>query len=190
MTGSGPARVDFVMISRSSFMQFTHRIYKKLLVALALTSVTLFAGSAYGQTPTPRSNSPQKEVAAAEPKPGKPDNKVAAQEPRSNDLNSDIEAVKAENVAVRELLRKMEEQQKALLEQVDRLQRRLDSPATANAQPAGQQQGSQVANAAVPLTNAANDPVQPANAGNVSAPQASGGKQEKEDRYQDGIIIY
>src|SRR6266850_5436948 len=187
MTGSGPARVDFVMISRSSFMQFTHRIYKKLLVALALTSVTLFAGSAYGQTPTPRSNSPQKEVAAAEPKPGKPDNKVAAQEPRSNDLNSDIEAVKAENVAVRELLRKMEEQQKALLEQVDRLQRRLDGPATANAQSPGQTGGSpQVADATVPLTNAANDPARPANAGNVPAPQASGGK---EDRYQDGIII-
>jgi len=36
-------------------------------------------------------------------------------------LNSELDTLKAENAVVRELLRKMEEQQKALLEQVDRL---------------------------------------------------------------------
>ena len=61
-----------------------------------------------------------------EPKPGSAENRVAAEDPKPKDLQSEIEAVKAENAAVRELLRKMEEQQKILLEQVDRLQRRLD----------------------------------------------------------------
>ena len=45
--------------------------------------------------------------------------------------------MKAENAAVRELLRKMEEQQKALLEQVDRLQRRLDGGTAADVSNAG-----------------------------------------------------
>ena len=40
--------------------------------------------------------------------------------------------MKAENAAVREHLRKMEEQQKALLELVERLQRRLDGVTTAD----------------------------------------------------------
>src|SRR5689334_11454628 len=44
----------------------------------------------------------------------------------------DLDVVKAENVALRELLRKVEEQQKFLLEQVDRLQRRLDAGGVAD----------------------------------------------------------
>src|SRR4051794_33518954 len=117
----------------------THLRYMKPLLALALTSMTLFASSALGQSPATRTDSRQTEVAAEESKRGKPENKVAAEESKSdkpenkvaeafrpNDLQSDVAAVKAENAAVRELLRKMEEQQKALLEQVDRLQRRLD----------------------------------------------------------------
>jgi hypothetical protein len=42
------------------------------------------------------------------------------------DVESDVAALKADNAAVREQLRKMEEQQKALLELVERLQRRLE----------------------------------------------------------------
>ena len=49
-----------------------------------------------------------------------------ADEPKPKDLQSEIEAVKAENAVVRELLRKMEEQQKTLLEQLERLQRTVD----------------------------------------------------------------
>jgi septal ring factor EnvC (AmiA/AmiB activator) len=81
-----------------------HRPYIKLSIALALTSVTLFTISASGQSQAARPNSTDK---------------------GTNDLNSEITAVKAENAAVRELLRKLEEQQKTLLEQVDRLQQRL-----------------------------------------------------------------
>jgi len=52
-----------------------------------------------------------------------------AQGPQVNDLQGEVLTLKAENAVVRELLRKMEEQQRALLEQVDRLQRRLDEGA-------------------------------------------------------------
>src|SRR5262249_57728217 len=56
------------------------------------------------------------------------------------DLKSDVDALKAENAVVRDLLRKMEEQQRALLEQVDRLQRRLDEVKPAAGQLGGASQ--------------------------------------------------
>jgi len=83
------------------------------------------------------------------------------------DVSSQIEALKAENAAVREVLQRLEEQQKTLLDQVERLQRRLDGAASAPAM------------APPPATIAVQPP-----------PQTSPAKQEKEDRYQDGIVIY
>lgn len=154
-----------------------HRVCNKILVALMLTSATVWTGSALGQSTAPRADSEQK--------------KVAAEEPRLNDLQKEITNLKAENVAVRELLLKMEEQQKALLEHVERLQRRLDGTATANVQPTDQpQRRPEAADASVPTTNATNDPVPATNAGNASAPPASTGKTEEEDRYQDGMVIW
>ena len=94
----------------------TSRIHQ-LSIVLALTSVVLFTTSVFGQSPA--INSTDKRIPVA-------DKKVAADEPKPKDLQSEVDAMKAENAAVRELLRKMEEQQKTLLEQVDRLQRRLD----------------------------------------------------------------
>jgi hypothetical protein len=105
---------------------------------LALT-VALFTTSALAQSPSNKASSTDKAIAAAqEPRAGNPENKAAAAEPSSgsaenkaaadkpsadkpkgDDLKDEIDAVKAENAAVRELLRKMEEQQKTLLEQVD-----------------------------------------------------------------------
>ena len=156
------------------------RAYVRLSVALALASVTFFTTSAYGQSPARRG--PDNEVVAAQgPRLNNPEKKVVVDDPRPVDLEKEVAAVKAENAAVREQLRKMEEQQKALLELVKRLQQRLD--------------GTKAADVSVPVTNTASvsvdqtTPVQP-DAGNVSARQASGGKQEKEDRYQDGITIY
>src|SRR6185436_2548195 len=85
------------------------------------------------------------------------------------------------------LLQKMAEQQKALLEQVDHLQQRLDGAATANSQPNGSAAASmQLADAKVPLTNPTSAPEQTAKAVNTSAQL----KPEKEDRYQDGVVIY
>jgi hypothetical protein len=81
-------------------------------VALALTSVLFFATSASAQSSSVR---PDSTVAVSAPKPGSAENRVAAEDPRPKDLQSEVEFVKAENAVVRELLRKMEEQQKLLL---------------------------------------------------------------------------
>jgi hypothetical protein len=181
------------------------RAFIKLSVALALTSA-LFMTSASGQSPAARPNSTDKEIVAAqeprsgnseakvatsattsEPKPGSGESKVAADEPKPKDLKDEIESVKAENAVVRELLRKMEEQQKTLLEQVDRLQKRLDGGT--NASVAGQPvvapttADASAANTALNTppaeTNPASTPIQP-----VAAQPAT------PERYQQGIIIW
>ena len=77
------------------------------------------------------------------------------------DVKSELDTLKAENAAVRELLRTMEERQRALQEQIDRLQRRLEPP-----------------------TAEMSTPTLAANSG------AAVEKQEKEDRYQDGIVVW
>src|SRR6187200_3471621 len=86
-----------------------------------LLALLLLATSAFAQSSTTSPDSAQKKAAAADAKP--------------NDLQNEITTLKAENAAVRELLRKMEDQQKTLLEQVDRLQRRLDGATPTNGQP-------------------------------------------------------
>ena len=161
----------------------------KLLAALMLT-VILFTGSAAGQSSASQPDNKSKDVAAAEPK---PENKVSPADSRPKDLQSEVETLKAENAAVRELLRKMEEQQKTLLEQVDRLQRRLDGVPTAaevraNAESQGPPQTTDVAvqaanetDALAPATNAGNSPPAPAPAP-IEKPK--GGV------YNDGIIIW
>ena len=141
------------------------RPFIKASVAFALTSVTVFTTSASGQSPAARPNST---VAVSEAKSGSAGNRVAAEDRKPKDLESEIEAVKAENAEVRELLRKMEEQQKILLEQVLQLQRRLDGAATA-ALPTPP-----------PVTNSTSTAVQSAS---VAAPQ-------DDERYRDGMVIW
>jgi hypothetical protein len=143
-------------------------IFINLFVPLMWTTGTLLTGSAFAQSTS--------------------ENPVAAEESPPSDLNSEVDASKAENAAVRELLRKSEEQQKALQEQVDRLQRRLDDVTTAAVQPG---EPLQVVEVGKPLPSDANAaPVPAESVGNASAEQDSVENQEKEDRYKDGIIIY
>jgi hypothetical protein len=171
---------------------FRHCTYINRLVILTLTSVTLCAGSAFGQSPATRPDSQQKEVTdAQETRLSNPEipasetdssgtkNKAAAGKPGANDLQGEVETLKAENTAVREQLRKMEEQQKMLLEQVDRLTRRLDGGASVDAP-----------TLAPPLVAAAPMPV--TNEATASAPPAPapGKKQSDDDRYRDGIVIW
>ena len=164
-------------------------------IKVTLTSVTLLTSSVLGQTPATRPNIQQKEVVVSEPKPGKPENNVTAPESPPNDLQSELSNLKAENAAVRELLRKMEEQQKALLEHVNRLQQRFDGANTANAQPSEQQPPPATAST-VPLTNEATAPVTtsssaaPTDAGNAAAQPVSAKDPDDDDRYRDGIIIW
>jgi hypothetical protein len=98
--------------------------------------------------------------------------------------------VKAENAEVRELLRKMEEQQKILLEQVDRLQRRLDGGTPANAANASQPLGPTDASAAPDA--ASNSTPAGTNPASTSGPPAAAAAQPPNggERYQDGIIIW
>jgi len=172
---------------------FRHCADIKSLVVLTLTSVTLCAASAFGQSPATRPDGQQKQVTAAqetrlskpeipasEPEPGGAENKVAAGKHGASDLQGEVETLKAENTAVREQLRKMEEQQQTLLEQVDRLTRRLEGGATtADVQPTVQPQA---AEAPMPVTHTANASAPPAS--------ANGKRQSDDDRYRDGIVIW
>lgn len=156
-----------------------HCAYIRLLFALMLSAVMLpgFTGSALAQSPASKPDNQQKEVAAAEPKSKNPEDKVSGAESRPKDLQSEVENLKTENAAVRELLRRMEEQQRMLLEQVDRLQRRLDGAATADA--------------AVPVTNTANTPAPATDPDTPPAPPPAPIKQQDgDDRYRDGIVIW
>src|SRR5687768_3983210 len=180
--------------------------YSKFAVALALTSFGLFTTSAFGQSPATGANSTDKPIVAAqgsqlgnadnsvgasEPKPGSANNKVAADEPKSKDLKDEIEAVKAENAVVRELLRKMAEQQKTLLEQVDRLQRRLDGGTATDASTAGLPILSPTADATSPVKNGATVPVPTTNPASTSAePASAAAPQNNDERYKDGIVIW
>jgi hypothetical protein len=177
-----------------------HPAHIEVVVALTWTSLTLIEGSAFAQSRETRPDSERQEVApaqeprssnpevtASEGEPGRPENKVAAEGPRPSDLTSEVDALKAENAAVRELLRKMEEQQKALLAQVEGMQRQLDSVTSALVEPGGP---SQVADAGETVASDTDAPVPAPDAGNASGQQASVEKQEETDRYQDGIIIW
>jgi len=160
-----------------------YREYIKLSIVLALTSFMLSSVSAFGQSPA--INSTEKRIAVAE-------KKVTADEPKPKDLQSEVEAMKAENAAVRELLRKMEEQQKTLLEQVDRLERRLAGTATdsqSDSQPIGP---AATADAATPISNAASNtpPAETDSASTSTQPAPVAAQQANDERYRDGIIIW
>ena len=166
------------------------RAFIKASVALALTSVTFFTTSASGQSPAARPNST---VAVSEPKPGSAENRVAAEDPKPKDLESEIEAMKAENAAVRELLRKMEEQQKILLEQVDRLQRRLDGGTATDVSTASQPIVPPTpADASVPAANAALNTPQPVtdSASTVRTVGIRCRTTADDERYRDGMVIW
>ncbi len=97
---------------------------------------------------------------------------------QASELESDVAALKAENAAVREQLRRMEEQQKALLELVDRLQRRLD----------GTEVAPEAAAATVPGTTQAGEAPAPSTAAaEISVPTPLSARIL--DRYEDGIVI-
>jgi hypothetical protein len=167
-------------------------------VALALASVTVFTTSASGQSPA---TTPNGTAAVSEPKPGSAEKRIAAEDPKPKDLKDEIEAVKAENAAVRELLRKMEEQQKLLLEQVDRLQRRLDGGASTEVSMVGQPIAPPSpadfavptpADSAVTTPNTAlNIPQSATDSASTSVQAASvAPTQTNDDRYRDGMVVW
>jgi hypothetical protein len=149
--------------------------------------VGLLFTSASGQSPTTRPVNSDKQIVAVQGlRSVKDDNKVAAETSKPGDLESEVAAVKAENAAFREALRKMEEQQKALFEMLDRLQRKMDDrniPVPA----------SEPANAPATSTEAVNNqtplPEQAIEA-EVLSPPAVPQDTPDEERYRDGILIW
>ena len=108
--------------------------YIRFSAILILSLVSILATSAAGQVPSdinkvPFANADDRDKAVAKaqtPKVVVADAKpVVESTPDPNDLQSEVDSMKAENAAVREMLRKMEEQQKVLLEQVERLSETL-----------------------------------------------------------------
>lgn len=172
------------------YRAYFYRAFTILAVALAIASVMVLTTSTYGQAPTIRPTGQVKEATVAQGiKPGNtPETKVAVDDPKSDDLKSDVAAIKAENAAVKEQLRKMDQQQRQLLELVERLQKKLDSsPATLQA--VGQTIGPPSPGDAsrIPI------PVNPgADAGNTSSaqPKSKSVQQLLDDRYQEGIIVW
>jgi hypothetical protein len=152
---------------------FRHSVRIGLFAALIMTSLTLEASPVSAQSLATR--------------PDRPQEAVAPEEPPLDDIKSEVETLKAENAIVRELLRKMEEQQKVLLEQVDRLRQRLDGATAAVVEPGGH---SDVAHAAELPPDGVNAPAPATNAENASAQQASAENPSKDDHYQDGIVIW
>ncbi len=182
----------------------------RLSVALALTSVTLFVTSAYGQSPANTPGSQGNQAAATQVSQlGEPGNSFLVQKPRPTDLEAEVATVKADNAAIREQLRMMEEQQRALLQLVDQLQKRLGGPTVAEVlRPAPPLSPAEPAGASVQLTTAVRipwpalpatpltQPSSPAEAAVVSVPlttaaqpQSVSAVQALENRYRDGIII-
>ena len=158
------------------------RAYIKFVVIITLSSVMLFPASVFGQSSTTRSDTQQRDGAASDAKVSRPENKVAAEEPRPNEVLNELSALKAENAAFREVLRKMEEQQKTLLEQVERLTKRLDGATTADAPLNGQ--------ALSPTANDANTAVA-SNSDNASSqPRPAQDDQPKGGFYNDGMILW
>lgn len=113
--------------------------------AIATLFLLVSTTIATAQTQTTRSNGLKTDTAISQAKSvpiGVPaanaDNSTAGHttkritdDPKLDDVQDELNAIKAENAAVREMLQKMQEQQKTLLETVERLQQRLDDPASA-----------------------------------------------------------
>src|SRR5215216_7088687 len=167
-------------------MMLANCVSIRLKVTLVLTALTFFTTSANGQsTPIRAGNSDKPTIAAQGPRPVNQENKVADDPPKPSDLESQVAAAKAENEAFRESLRKMEEQQKALLEMFDRLQRKLDGVAivdvSGSAQPPGSAKEAETSaqSTAAPEAVVLSPPVSPAQP-----------KPADDDRYEDGIVIW
>ena len=110
--------------------------------------------------------------------------------PGAGDLEADIAAMKAENAAVKEQLRRMEESQRILIEQLSALRLRLDRSAAkdmSNAnKPVGTPGTSDVSNGGAKLSP--DDPQ--AAKDTVDAVAKVAAKQGIQERYQDGIVLW
>src|SRR5688572_25214897 len=113
---------------------------------------------------------------------------VASSTPGDGDLEDDVAAIKAENAVVKEQLRRMEEGQRILIEQLNSLRRKMDrADASASGKPT-------LTMADVPDTDAnasSGDAQAVTDPANTSAPTTPAKKKQGfAERYQDGMIIW
>lgn len=170
----------------------------RLSVALALTSVTLFIPSAYGQSPANLPGSSDTEVAAAQVSQfSKLEKKFLPEKPRPTDLGDEVAALVADNADLREQLRKLDEQEKDQLEQqrvmleqqrvmmelVDRLQKRLDGSTVAEESRPAEPPSPGEAGGDLALSSSKVG----ASLSSLRAPQ--GDANTADDRYKDAIIL-
>jgi hypothetical protein len=104
----------------------------------------------------------------------------------AGNLTSEVTALKTENIALREQLNRVEEQQKMMLEVVNDLKQRLGSPATpivGGPSSSSQQNFAAARELATSVTDIAAPPAP------VAQPQSVSALQAIENRYRDGIII-
>jgi hypothetical protein len=136
-----------------------------------------------------------------------------ASDTQATSLESDVTALKAENIALREQLKRVEEQQKMLLEVVNDLRQRLSPPATPIAAGASSSQPNFAATqprVASPATRMAGDPssslknklvttqdlatsvssITAPHAPEAVQPQSVSALQAISNRYKDGIIVW
>ena len=150
------------------------RAYVRLSIALAFVTVALLTTSVHGQSPPAQPAARDKEVVTAQgPRLSKPEN--VAEDPRPTDLEKEVSAVKAENAALKEQLRKIDEQQKAMLE---RLAGTTPAADALTVKTAVTTPGADTPATATPET---------------SAPLSSVSRQatpKTDDRYQDGVVIW
>ncbi|MBS0579851.1 MAG: hypothetical protein JSR36_11400 [Proteobacteria bacterium] len=117
----------------------------------------------------------------------------AAATSKLTELEKEVADMKAENAAAHDQLRKMEEQQKTLMEKLDSLQRQLQTQAAANAPSPGTPAAAAAAAAGTQAGSAgaaANAPLTAVNTGNASAQAAAPGPKGLDERYQDGIVVW
>jgi hypothetical protein len=125
----------------------------KCSAAVVMTSVALFATSAYAQDPQP---------------------------PRLTGLEREVQEMRTANTAIREQLRSMEEQQKALLGLIEQLRQRLDGPVAATAHDSPPP--------ATPVPGTAAQPAPPT-PGNAASQAPNQNVAEAVDPYQDSIVL-
>ena len=165
---------------------FSRHIYINRVAIFAMVTMSVSVGFTNGQSASAPPGNNQQPVAVLQPKPS-PETKATPQDATAGDLQTEVNSLKAENAAVREMLKKMEDKQKTLLEQVERLQKRLDAPATTNAQAADQSQATNKP----PVADDPGPNVPPPYAVLGPPPGQPVAKQtSNESRYQDGIVIW
>lgn len=158
----------------------------RVRVILSLTALILFVSYASAQSPVAGQSGSDREANAVQGSPsGSQNDKAEADSEKTTDLESEVAAVKAENAAFREALSKMEERQRALLETVERLQRKLESESHENLasgdHPAASPQAANGLAMTAPVAQGT-----PALSVSASVAQDT----LPEDRYKDGILLW